>query len=97
MAAAASPTTAQSAPANGDDLYVLIPRIRFDTGAPEERPDALSDRERRAIGPALLINELGTAEWVLGRGDDSSSYATGVIRPVTGSPTETPPCAEPAR
>lgn len=40
----------------------------------------LSEQERRAIGPALLINELDTAEWCLGQGDDSSSYATGLIR-----------------
>ena len=42
--------------------------------------NALSDQERRALGPALLLNELDAAEWCLGEGDDSSSYVTGLIR-----------------
>ena len=42
--------------------------------------NGLSDHERRALGPALLLNELDAAEWCLGEGDDSSSYVTGLIR-----------------
>jgi hypothetical protein len=40
----------------------------------------LTEQELSALGPALLVNELDTAQWCLDEGDTSSSYATGLFR-----------------
>jgi Ser/Thr protein kinase RdoA (MazF antagonist) len=39
----------------------------------------LTEQELSALGPALLVNELDTAQWCLDEGDTSSSYATGLF------------------
>ncbi|GAB3405505.1 hypothetical protein [Flindersiella endophytica] len=40
----------------------------------------LSDQELAALGPGLLVNELDSADWEIGEGHGTSTYATGLIR-----------------
>lgn len=39
----------------------------------------LSDRELAALGPGVLVNELDSADWEIGEGDNSSTYVAGLI------------------